>query len=213
MANTVIAVRSSGTAAATPSLGVIANGEIALNFADGIIYYKTSSNTLGSIRTTQPAGLTTEVQYNDAGSFGANANFTFNKTTATLNVAKINVTSTTVSTSNTTGAIIVAGGVGVKGNVYADAIYDGGVEVITFAQAAYNQANNALANTGTSVTANNLTQYTFANTTASTSNTTGALKIAGGIGVKGNVYADNVFIGGQQAGTVGDAMAMAIALG
>ena len=80
MANTVIAVRSSGTAAATPSLGVIANGEIALNFADGIIYYKTSSNTLGSIRTTQPAGLTTEVQYNDAGSFGANANFTFNKT-------------------------------------------------------------------------------------------------------------------------------------
>ena len=77
MANTVIAVRSSGTAAATPSLGVIANGEIALNFADGIIYYKTSSNTLGSIRTTQPAGLTTEVQFNDAGSFGANSGFTF----------------------------------------------------------------------------------------------------------------------------------------
>jgi hypothetical protein len=122
MANTVIAVRSSGTAAATPSLGVIANGEIALNFADGIIYYKTSSNTLGSIRTTQPAGLTTEVQFNDAGSFGANAAFTFNKSTATLNVAKINVTSTTVSTSNTTGAIIVAGGVGVKGNVTADGI-------------------------------------------------------------------------------------------
>jgi len=122
MANTVIAVRSSGTAAATPSLGVIANGEISLNFADGIIYYKTSSNTLGSIRTTQPAGLTTEVQFNDAGSFGSNANFTFNKTIATLNVAKINVTSTTVSTSNTTGAIIVAGGVGVKGNVTADGI-------------------------------------------------------------------------------------------
>lgn len=81
MANTVIAIRASGTAAATPSLGVIANGEIALNYADGIIYYKTSSNTLGSIRTTQPAGLTTEVQFNDAGSFGSNANFTYNKTT------------------------------------------------------------------------------------------------------------------------------------
>ena len=97
MANTVIAVRSSGTAAATPSLGVIANGEIALNFADGIIYYKTSSNTLGSIRTTQPAGLTTEVQYNDAGSFGANANFTFNKTIATLNVKNINVSTNLVA--------------------------------------------------------------------------------------------------------------------
>ena len=133
MANTVIAVRSSGTAAATPSLGVIANGEIALNFADGIIYYKTSSNTLGSIRTTQPAGLTTEVQFNDAGSFGANANFTFNKTIATLNVKNINVstslvtstltvTSTTTSTSNSTGAITVSGGIGVKGNVTADGI-------------------------------------------------------------------------------------------
>ena len=84
MANTVIAIRASGTAAATPSLGVIANGEIALNYADGIIYYKTSSNTLGSIRTTQPAGLTTEVQFNDAGSFGSNSGLTFSKTTGLL---------------------------------------------------------------------------------------------------------------------------------
>lgn len=81
MANTVIAIRSSGTAAATPSLGVIANGEISLNYADGIIYYKTASNTLGSIRTTQPAGLTTEVQFNDAGSFGSNSGLTFSKST------------------------------------------------------------------------------------------------------------------------------------
>ena len=87
MANTVIAIRSSGTAAATPSLGVIANGEISLNFADGIIYYKTSSNTLGSIRTTQPAGLTTEVQFNDAGSFGGDSGFTYDKTTDSLTVA------------------------------------------------------------------------------------------------------------------------------
>jgi hypothetical protein len=258
MANTVIAVRSSGTAAATPSLGVIANGEIALNFADGIIYYKTSSNTLGSIRTTQPAGLTTEVQYNDAGSFGANANFTFNKTIATLNVKNINVStnlvtstltattittgtgvggiiaganviysnifvanSTTTSTSNSTGAIISNGGLGVKGNVYADAIYDGGVEVIAFANAAFNKANSALANTGTSVTANNLTQYIFANTTASTSNTTGVITVSGGVGVKGNVSANGIIFddGTRQTtaaaggATVGDILALAIALG
>jgi hypothetical protein len=49
MANTVIAIRSSGTAAATPSLGVIANGELSINYADGILYYKTAANTLGSI--------------------------------------------------------------------------------------------------------------------------------------------------------------------
>mgnify|MGYP003345329436 CR=1 FL=1 len=86
MANTVIAIRSSGTTTNTPSLGVIANGELSLNYADGILYYKTSSNTLGSIRTTQPAGLTTEVQFNDAGSFGSASSLTYNKTTDVLTV-------------------------------------------------------------------------------------------------------------------------------
>jgi hypothetical protein len=194
MANTVIAVRSSGTAAATPSLGVIANGEIALNFADGIIYYKTSSNTLGSIRTTQPAGLTTEVQYNDAGSFGANANFTFNKTIATLNVNNINV-----STNFTASAVATS-------------------QYIQFSDGSRQYTANAggstgLANSGALITVNSASQLYVSNTKTSTSNITGAITIAGGAGVKGNVYADNVFIGGQQAGTIGDAMAMAIALG
>jgi hypothetical protein len=87
MANTVIALRQSGATGNTPSLGVLANGELSLNFADGILYYKTAANTLGSIRTTQPAGLTTEVQFNDAGSFGTDSNFTFNKTNDILTVA------------------------------------------------------------------------------------------------------------------------------
>jgi len=112
MANTVIAIRSSGTAAATPSLGVLANGELSINYADGIIYYKTSANTLGSIRTTQPAGLTTEVQYNDAGSFGSNANFTFNKTIATLNVKNINVSTNLVATNLTATSITTGSGAG-----------------------------------------------------------------------------------------------------
>jgi len=194
MANTVIAVRSSGTAAATPSLGVIANGEISLNFADGIIYYKTSSNTLGSIRTTQPAGLTTEVQFNDAGSFGSNANFTFNKTIATLNVNNINV-----STNFTASAVATS-------------------QYIQFSDGSRQYTANAggstgLANSGALITVNSASQLYVSNTKTSTSNITGAITIAGGAGVKGNVYADNVFIGGQQAGTIGDAMAMAIALG
>jgi len=112
MANTVIALRSSGVASNTPSLGVLANGELSLNFADGILYYKSSSNTLGSIKTTAVSGLTTEVQFNDAGVFGANANFTFNKTLATLNVKNINV-STNLTTVNLTATSITTGtGVG-----------------------------------------------------------------------------------------------------
>jgi len=112
MANTVIAIRSSGVTGNTPSLGILANGELSLNFADGVLYYKSSSNTLGSIRTTAVSGLTTEVQFNDAGVFGANANFTFNKTLATLNVKNINV-STNLVTANLTATSITTGtGVG-----------------------------------------------------------------------------------------------------
>jgi hypothetical protein len=222
MANTVIAVRSSGTAAATPSLGVIANGEIALNYADGIIYYKTSSNTLGSIRTTQPAGLTTEVQYNDAGSFGSNANFTFNKTIATLNVKNINVSTNLVTTNLTTTYLTTGSGVGgvIAGAnvVYSNVFVANSSGYIQFADGSRQYTANAggstgLANSGALITVNSASQLYVSNTKTSTSNITGALTIAGGAGVKGNVYADNVFISNQLAATIGDAMAMAIALG
>jgi len=82
-----IELRQSGSTGNTPSLGVLANGELAINRADGILYYKSSGNTLGSIRTTQPAGLTTEIQFNDAGSFGSNSGFTFSKTTGAVSVS------------------------------------------------------------------------------------------------------------------------------
>ena len=57
MSNTRITLHNSGVTGNTPSLGVLANGEVSLNFADGILYYKTDANTLGTIQTTDPAGL------------------------------------------------------------------------------------------------------------------------------------------------------------
>jgi hypothetical protein len=61
-----------------------------------------------------------------------------NVTTAgTANVATLivttlaNITSTTASINRTTGALIVAGGVGVSGHVYAGALYDNGTAVLT----------------------------------------------------------------------------------
>jgi len=111
MANTVIALRQSGATGNTPSLGVLANGELSLNYADSILYFKTASNTLGSIRTTQPAGLTTEIQFNDAGSFGTDSNFTYNKTTDILTVvggviaAGINVAPSITSAFNQANSV------------------------------------------------------------------------------------------------------------
>jgi hypothetical protein len=57
-------------------------------------------------------------------------------TTGTGNIATLivttfaNVVATTTSTSNVSGALRVAGGVGVTGNVYADGMYTGGVTVL-----------------------------------------------------------------------------------
>jgi len=108
MANTVISLLSSGEIGNTPVVGNLANGELALNFADGIIYYKKSDQvSLGQIKTTQPSGLNQEIQFNDSGSFGANANLSFNKSTKTLTVDKLlvsNIAFTDGTFSTTLGA-------------------------------------------------------------------------------------------------------------
>ena len=64
--------------------------------------------------------------------------FTGNNVTIKTNVS---------STSTTTGALKVIGGVGVTGNLYATGVYDNGVELFSYSNAAYNTANNASANT------------------------------------------------------------------
>jgi hypothetical protein len=51
--------------------------------------------------------------------------------------------------------------------------------------------NYLIANTGSQLLSGNVA---IANTTSSTSNTTGALTVAGGLGVTGNVYVDGINI-------------------
>jgi hypothetical protein len=109
MANTVISLRSSGATSNTPSLGVLANGELSLNFADGILYYKSAANTLGSIRTTQVSGLNKEIQFNDSGSFGSNASLTFDKANTTLTTN--NFVANTITTGTGVGGIIAGANV------------------------------------------------------------------------------------------------------
>jgi hypothetical protein len=89
MANTVISLRSSGESGNTPLVGELSNGELALNFADGILFYKTATDTLGQIRTVEPSGLDGEIQFNDSGVFGSNASLTFDKTTGVLNAPNV----------------------------------------------------------------------------------------------------------------------------
>jgi hypothetical protein len=47
MAN-IVKLKRSGTANATPSANSLEHGELAINYADGILFYKDASNTIVS---------------------------------------------------------------------------------------------------------------------------------------------------------------------
>jgi hypothetical protein len=114
--------------------------------------------TAGSASSIAAAGLTTQIQFNDNGTFGANANLTFNTSSQTLSAPKINAsgtittTDTTASTSSSTGALTVAGGAGIQGQLNV--------------AGAVNK---------------------FTGNTASTSTLTGTIVVTGGIGISGAV--------------------------
>jgi len=98
IANTVITLRSSGNTGNVPTVASLANGELTINYADGILYYKTASNTLGSITNTQPSGLNKEIQFNDSGIFAGNSRLTFNKSDGLLTAG--NLTSNIATVNN-----------------------------------------------------------------------------------------------------------------
>jgi hypothetical protein len=64
------------------------------------------------------------------------------------------IKSTVNSVSNTTGALIINGGLGVAGNVYAGNLYSFGTNIVSYIGAAYNKANGAVQTGFTTITAN-----------------------------------------------------------
>jgi len=114
MANTVIELRHSRATGNVPTS--LANGELAINTYDGKLFYRGGvSNTIQTItRFTGPAGLDTEVQFNDSGSLGSSGKLSFNKTTGLLTV---------------------------DGTVRANIFSDDGTDLLVFANSAFNTAN------------------------------------------------------------------------
>jgi hypothetical protein len=116
-----------------------------------------SGGTLGSIPYQEAAGLTQYIGIGSAGSFlQSNGSTATYATTASMHVGAaqfavtatnvgggvvvatsgtfnnfVRILDTTASTSTLTGALTVAGGVGVRGNIYATEIYDNANRVIT----------------------------------------------------------------------------------
>ena len=143
-----------------------------------------------------------------------------NATTAGLQTAgDVNSSGTLAIQANGTTVMTVSSVTGVN---FTGNLYDNGVEVGAYTQAAFNKANNALANTSGTIFGGNLIvsgnlQVTGTTTTvnvnnvivnqnevvagtitansgqASTSTSSGALVVLGGVGVSGNVYANTVY--------------------
>jgi hypothetical protein len=106
----------------------------------------------------------------------------------------ISATGGTASSSRTTGALVVTGGVGISGNLYA---------------ASLNLSDGAINTTGaignvSGVTSSGVIRTVgiiYANSgIASSSTTTGALVVTGGVGISGNITAGNISVA-NYAGT------------
>jgi hypothetical protein len=242
----LISVASSTLSVQDPLLYLTASSLSPYNYDIG--FY--SQFVGGSLNNYQHTGFSRDVNTSTWTLFSnvfAEPGITINWTEANIvfdpiKVGSANIANTTISTSTTTGALVVGGGIGIAGNVYADAlrtttgIYWSGngnpIAGITYTASAsspagpskgdqwYDTVSDILyeyifdgtssywVDIQTSVIAANATVaspdafYAYANTkigtntnsnlvvvatTSSTSNTTGALVVGGGVGVAGNV--------------------------
>ena len=122
--------------------------------------------------------------------------------TSKLQVAgDVNITDTTDASSKTTGALIVAGGVGISKNIHALHANFEDVEAdsvtITDTTTSTSATTGALKVAGGISTQENLNVGAVAkviSATDATSKTTGALIVTGGLGVAKNIHGKNVFV-------------------
>ena len=94
-------ITSTGTLA---SLSVSGNANVGNLLTNNLLYANGTAWSLGG-GSANPAGVNTEVQFNNAGAFGNSANFTFNRTSNTLFVDQV---VSNISGSNITSAVAYA---------------------------------------------------------------------------------------------------------
>jgi hypothetical protein len=171
---------------------------------DGYIYSPPGSNKTYRWSSTQGAWLI----------------YTLQTTATTVTTPNVNVTSSTVSISTITGALIVTGGVGIGGDVHIGGVlYTNGVPALT--TASFNISNGPDGGTdiniqqvvdelsGTStISINNIStlesvtgrgsttpnSIQITNNTTSTSRFVGALVVTGGVGVGGRLNTESIQI-------------------
>jgi len=111
---TPILIYASGTTTNVPLAANLTSSssgaELALNYADGKLFYKDSSNVvqvLASKGSGTIGGSNTQVQFNNSGALGGSANFTWSGTVLAITGA---LTATADSTFSSTGALTISKG-------------------------------------------------------------------------------------------------------
>lgn len=107
---TPILIYASGTATNVPLAANLTSGssgaELALNYADGKLYYKDNAGVvqlLASKGTTTVPGSNTQLIFNNSGAFGASSGLTWNGTTLTATALSGPLTGTVGATTQNTG--------------------------------------------------------------------------------------------------------------
>jgi len=107
---TPIQLYFSTTAAAVPTSGNLANGELAINITDGKLYFKNNSGTVTLLAGAGGAGIAagsnTQIQFNNAGSFGASGSLTWSGTV----LGTTGFTASSDSSFTSTGALTISKG-------------------------------------------------------------------------------------------------------
>ena len=113
------------------------------------------------------------------------------------------ISNTTAATSNVTGALQVRGGVGIAGNLHANVANIGNLSVLGYHVGSLNFAGadtiyingSPVVTSATAFNGGTVALATlFACTNPSTSTTSGAVRISGGLGVAGNTFLSNLEI-------------------
>ena len=131
--------------------------------------------------TTIGAGGTLTISSDTAGSITNMSIGASNPSTGaftSLTSPTITATSSGASTSTSSGALIVTGGLGVGGAVYAGSL-NGAIG-----------GGTAAAGTFTTLSSNSTTSFT--GNSAATNTTTGTLRVTGGVGISGAIYAGSI---------------------
>jgi hypothetical protein len=197
---TPISIYYSATASNTPTAGNLVAGELAINTADGKLFYKDSAGVVQVIGTKGGVGssTTTQVLYNSSGLVVGSANMTFNGTSLTLandaSISGLTVGKGGGSAANTTAV----------GYQAFNAVDTGSYSSAVGYQAGYSQTSGARNNylgwrAGYANTSG--TDNSFVGHNAGVANTTGVNSTAIGSGALfSNTTASNNTAVGYQAG-------------